>query len=202
MLKVKNVLGTDFDLCCEELGKQIKNQGFSPNLIIGVLTGGGYVGHNLYNYFRKDNPHLLYKETKLQRGSTKLKSKSNIKIILKQLPYTILNIIRILEVEILELKAKFITPSRYGTLKLDSETIKFLKEGNKNVLIVDDCIDTGMTLKIIKDYISKEFNESNNIKLAVITTAHRHPIITADFSLYNRVLIRFPWAYDTKSNCH
>lgn len=201
MLKVKNALGADFELCCEQLGKQIKDQGFKPDLIIGVLTGGGYVGRNLYNYLKKDNPQLLYKETKLQRGSTKLKSKSNIKIFLKKLPYSFLNIIRILEVEILELKAKFITPSRYGTLELDKESINFLKEGNKNVLIVDDCIDTGMTLKIIKDYISKEFNQSNDIKLAVITTAHRHPIVTADFSLYNRVLIRFPWAYDTKSNC-
>lgn len=113
----------------------------------------------------------------------------------------IIYIMRIVEVELLELKAKVTKPHRYGTISLDSEIQQILSEKGKRILIIDDCIDTGWTLKLIKEYLENNFPD-NEIKIAVFTTAHRRPIIKADFQLYNRTLIRFPWAYDAKScNC-
>lgn len=104
--------------------------------------------------------------------------------------------------ELLELKAKFVKPSRCGTIDLDEETIALLKHGGMKVLLVDDAIDTGMTLKIVKNFLVNQFNETNDIKIAVVTSTNRHPVMEADFFLYNRVLIRFPWASDVKESCN
>ena len=42
----------------------------------------------------------------------------------------------------------------------------------------------------------------HDIKIAVVTSTNRHPVMEADFFLYNRVLIRFPWASDVKESCN
>ena len=199
MLTVKNVLGEDFDLCCKRLCSNIREQDYIPDIIIGVLTGGGYVGRKVFKEFEAFNQPIFYKEIKLQRKSTKAKSDSKI---FKILPYSVLNIMRILEMELLELKAKFVKPSRCGTIDLDEETIALLKHGGMKVLLVDDAIDTGMTLKIVKNFLVNQFNETNDIKIAVVTSTNRHPVMEADFFLYNRVLIRFPWASDVKESCN
>lgn len=198
MLTVKNALGKDFDSCCCMLCDKIKQKDYSPDIVIGVLTGGGYVGRIVHYELNLLRHNILYKEIKLQRRSTKAKSKSHIGVILKHLPNFCLDVLRILEVELLELKAKFIEPMRSGNVVFDGETEILLRQGYKKILIVDDCIDTGMTLKTIKDSIQKRYGGTNEIKIAVITTAHRHPVINADFFLYNRVLVRFPWAFDVK----
>lgn len=196
-MKVINLLGQDFHLACENLSFKIK-ENFVPNVIIGVLTGGGIIGREIFSTF-ENIPNCHYTEVKLQRGTTKVKEVSNAKKILKHLPEWILNIMRIIEVELLELKAKFIKPHRYGTISLDDDIQQILLKKGKRILIIDDCIDTGWTLKLIKEYIEMHF-PGNEIKIAVFTTAHRKPVIRADFQLYNRTLIRFPWAYDTKSS--
>ena len=198
MLTVKNVLGEDFDLCCKRLCSNIREQDYIPDIIIGVLTGGGYVGRKVFKEFEAFNQPIFYKEIKLQRKSTKAKSDSKVRKIFKILPYSVLNIMRILEMELLELKAK----SRCGTIDLDEETIALLKHGGMKVLLVDDAIDTGMTLKIVKNFLVNQFNETNDIKIAVVTSTNRHPVMEADFFLYNRVLIRFPWASDVKESCN
>ena len=55
--------------------------------------------------------------------------------------------------EFLELKAKFVKPMRHGDISFSAEVGQLLSEGNKNILLIDDCIDTGYTIKMIKDYI-------------------------------------------------
>jgi len=184
------------------LCSNIREQDYIPDIIIGVLTGGGYVGRKVFKEFEAFNQPIFYKEIKLQRKSTKAKSDSKVRKIFKILPYSVLNIMRILEMELLELKAKFVKPSRCGTIDLDEETIALLKHGGMKVLLVDDAIDTGMTLKIVKNFLVNQFNETNDIKIAVVTSTNRHPVMEADFFLYNRVLIRFPWASDVKESCN
>ncbi len=192
-MKVINLLGNDFNNACHSLYLKVYND-YHPDLIVGILTGGGYIGREIMKSFNKNT---TYTEVKLQRGSTKAKEASHIKLLLKSLPECILNLLRIAEVELLELKAKFVKPNRYGTIRFSENIERILREKNKKILLIDDCIDTGYTLDVIKKYIENNY-PGNEIKIAVMTTAHRHPIIEADYQLYKRVLIRFPWAYDTK----
>jgi len=195
-MKVINLLGQDFHLACERLASTVLER-FDPDIVIGVLTGGGRVGREALPAFQS-RCSCRYGEVRLQRGGTRIKKALRINTILRPLPECILNLMRMLEVTLLELKAKFIKPDRNGQLSLDEEIRRMLKAEGKRVLLLDDTIDTGWTLKIVKDYLEANF-PGNEIKTAVITTTHRHPVIKADFQLYNRTLIRFPWAYDAKS---
>lgn len=190
------MLGEDFSRGCKLLADKVNESCFAPDLVIGVLTGGGYVGREVYKNIHSDT--TIYKEIKLQRGSTKTKKKLQMEKILSKLSYSILNWMRIMEVKLLEQKSKIVKPKRYGNVTFDHETENMLRKGNKKILIIDDCIDTGMTLKIIKDIIIKKFGKTLDIKIAVITIAHNHPVIRPDYYLYDRVLIRFPWALDAK----
>ena len=192
-MKVITLLGSDFSESCFLLSQKV-SETYSPNLIIGILTGGGYVGREMMKSFNND---VAYTKMKLQRGSKKAKEATNIKMLLKSLPEFILNFLRVVEVEFLELKAKFVKPNRYGVIKFSDDVVQLLQKKRQKILLVDDCIDTGYPLKIIKEYIENYYPD-NEIKIAVVTTAHRHPVIEADYQLYKRVLIRFPWAYDTK----
>ena len=183
-MKVINLFGHDFDYACNLLAQKVSEL-YNADLVIAVLTGGGYIGRVM---MKNSCMKAIYTEVKLQRGSTKAKEVSHLKAVLQFLPEC---------VELLELKAKFVKPNRYGTLSFPEDIASILQEGNRKILLVDDCIDTGYTLKLIKEFIEKHY-PGNEIKIAVVTTAHRHPVIKADFQLYKRVLIRFPWAYDAK----
>jgi len=194
-MKVINLLGRDFHSACEGLALRVLEE-FRPDVVIGVLTGGGAVGRELLPIF-ESLCGCRYSEVKLQRGGTRAKEVLKIRSILKSVPECILNLMRILEVEFMELKAKCIRPDRFGTLSLDEDTRRILRMKGRQVLLVDDSIDTGWTLKIIKDHLEANF-PGNEIKIAVITTTHRQPVVKADFQLYKRTLIRFPWAYDAK----
>ena len=97
-----------------------------------------------------------------------------------------------------ELRSKKNNPKREGKIILPPQIDSFLKQGHKNILLVDDAIDSGATLNLIKEHIHKNYQNSN-IKIAVITITTKEPIISADYYIYNnRTLIRFPWSNDIK----
>lgn len=73
-MKVITLLGSDCSESCFLLSQKV-SETYSPNLIIGILTGGGYVGREMMKSFNKD---VAYTEIKLQRGSTKAKEASHI----------------------------------------------------------------------------------------------------------------------------
>ncbi len=66
-----------------------REQDYIPDIIIGVLTGGGYVGRKVFKEFEAFNQPIFYKEIKLQRKSTKAKSDSKVRKIFKILPYSV-----------------------------------------------------------------------------------------------------------------
>lgn len=197
-MKVTTLINEDFLNTCLELSKKISSD-FQPDLIIGVLTGGGYVGKEIYNYLKSiQNQKICYIEIKVQRKGTSKKGKGFFKLILKYSPIFLLNWMRIIESIILERKSKKKNPKREGKIILPSTIDSFLRQGNRNILLVDDAIDSGATLNLIKEHIHKNYPNSN-IKIAVITVTTKTPIINADYYIYNnRTLIRFPWSNDIK----
>ena len=82
-----------FNTECTALGHEIFAQ-FHPDVIIGVLTGGGFVGRQV----AKVSPSKpIYTEIKIQRGGTSKKEKGLLHKILQCLPYSVLNVLRMLE---------------------------------------------------------------------------------------------------------
>ena len=194
-MKVKTLYTEDFNKECLLLGHDIFAD-YDPDVIIGVLNGGGYVGRQIVQVSPKET---TYVEVKIQRDGTTKKEKGLIHRTLQSLPYGVLNILRILESIVLEYKSKKNNTKRKGTIKLPDNVVSFLSDGeNKKVLLVDDAIDSGATLLLIKQYLMSKF-ENIDVKIAVITITTKQPLVVADYYRYhNRTLIRFPWSNDIK----
>ena len=64
------------------------------------------------------------------------------------------------------------------------------------ILIVDDAVDSGYTLKAVLDKVKENVkNESKIFSLAAVVT-NKEACIWPDYTLYSDVLIRFPWSLD------
>ena len=58
----------------------------------------------------------------------------------------------------------------------------WIKKINKDDTLID------IPIKMIKDYIEENFS-NNKVKTAVVTIAHRHPIIEVDYKLFISILL-------------
>ncbi|WP_313375573.1 phosphoribosyltransferase family protein [Chishuiella sp.] len=132
-----------------------------------------------------------------QRSSTKNKRNKRNKIILEKslnlLPESLLNKLRIIEHSFLINKRDL---HREVHIPEDIDYTKYNK-----ILIVDDAVDSGATLKKVLDGVNKNINSEVDITtLSVVVTDTKASIIP-DYYLYSDVLIRFPWSIDgQKSN--
>ena len=66
---------------------------------------------------------------------------------------------------------------------------------HSKILIVDDAIDSGMTMSVVQQAILL-FDSSATVKTAVIVKTLKYQFFKPDFFLFNEVLIRFPWSKD------
>lgn len=194
-MKVITLYPQEFEKACQQLADKVSDS-FTPDLVIGVLTGGSYVAKQVMESL---NCPLKYDEVKVQRSGTKKKNKGLLRSVLQSLPIFLLNLLRMLESVFLELKSKYKTPERMGMIALSEETKAFLGSATQSkVLLVDDAIDTGATLSLIKEHLENNY-PGIVVKTAVITITMKNVMITADYYLYNnRTLIRFPWSNDIK----
>lgn len=188
---VKNALGTSFTKECNELSNVVVAK-FRPDLVIGIATGGLHVLDSMSEFNDIDKLYV-----KRQRASTKKKESRNVKKYLKYVPYTILNLIRKLEVFFAEkkfMKARIRESHNIIVLRGD---LNILNEKELKILIVDDAIDSGGTILDTIDFINS-FDSSHIIRTAVLTVTFKEPLVQPDFTLYNQVLLRCPWAMDVK----
>lgn len=195
-MKVKTLIGNDFIKACKFLSDKVAND-FYPDIIIGVLTGGGYVGREVSNNLKTVSKHI-YTEIRIQRKDTKKKEQGILHKVLQMLPYFMLNWLRIAEMLYEGAKAKKFNPKREGKVIFPDEVNACLQTGNCRVLVVDDAIDTGATLKLINDTIKEKY-PSTDVRIAVVTVTSNHPLIEADYCLFHdKTLVRFPWSNDVK----
>ncbi len=181
-----------------KLAHKVLSNGWYPDLIIGIKTGGLYVAEPLYDEISLQHK-TLYNTISLSRPSTVKKKKFKVGKLLKLLPYSILNILRNLEVSFFELKkASQYEPTREKEVYFNEELLHQINVSNQ-ILLVDDAIDTGTTILAIKNRLLS-LNPALQIKVAILTTTHKSTYITADYSLYERVLLRCPWSEDYKED--
>ncbi|MCB0445254.1 MAG: hypothetical protein KDC68_06315, partial [Gelidibacter sp.] len=112
-MEVKTLNQEDFSVKCAEL---ISKLDFKPDLIVGILNGGGYVMDKIknQNQFKKVSFELVT----LQRKQ-KFKSTPMFKNILKLLPYSVLNKLRIYESEKAKKTIKKIDVHQISNFKID-----------------------------------------------------------------------------------
>ncbi|MDO5970607.1 phosphoribosyltransferase family protein [Flavivirga aquimarina] len=178
----------------EKSAELISKIDFNPDIIVGILNGGGYVLNDIKKVKKFEG--VQFESIILQR-SNRLKNNYFIKAILKSLPYSVTNWLRIYESN----KAK----KSIDTLNLDNLSnsnidFKFNSNSKKtvgNILVIDDAVDTGRTMFIVKNHLIKEFPKAK-IKTAVISWTIENSIVIPDYYLFKNSLVRYPWSKDYK----
>lgn len=164
---------------CAQLQATIESSGFHPDVLIPVPRGGNRVANRLFT----DIPR---KPVTLIRPS-KGKLKRSVASCLLLLPSCMRDALRIAEAKILVRKR----------CHMDNTIIELpeLSSGEK-ILIVDDAVDSGATLKAIVEEFAKRYPD-RDIRTAVITITGTETTYRPDFYvLDNRTLIRTPWSID------
>lgn len=186
-MRVITVDNNELISCCDSLQKSVLSSGFYPDLILGIESGGIQVATILASFF-KEKPMKLEFCHPVRFSS--VSKKSFFKNHLKKLPVGILNFLRMVEFKFF-FKRK--NRKEFQKIVLPPDIGNF-----KKILVVDDAVDTGVTLKEVVQKI-KNINPQSEILSAVITMTKNNPIIIPDYAIYrNGTLIRFPWSIDAK----
>lgn len=184
-MEVITLNNSTFGEKCAQLKAKLDVQ---PDMVVGILTGGGYVV-SAFNYSQ-------FELVKLQRDNW-MKNHFLVRWILRLLPYSLSNNLRRFESE----KAR----KSINTIDLDSlkqNVIEFafnstVKKKIQNILILDDAIDTGKTMFVIKNNLKKLFPNAA-IKTAVVSWTIETSVVKPDYYLFKNTLVRFPWSKDYK----
>ena len=169
----------------------------NPDLIISVLNGGGYLINSMIKQGFYPNTPIV--SVKLQRSSTKKKDKKLFTLLLQLLPYKLLDILRVFESNKIKKTFEKRGNSRIDSrdLQLNNSDIKLLKKARK-IMIIDDAIDTGVTVWRIKNEIEKHFTASPSVFISVISWTIRSSKIKPNAFIYRDQLVWFPWSKDYK----
>jgi len=188
-MKVIDLTNAEIEKNCESLILQFDCR---FDLVVGIAEGGRLIAEIIS---RKLNLPLLL--VIRQRKLTQYKSKT--KNILKYIPEKILNIIRIIENRCYEILIKIRkNETQEDEITIISNELSFFENHQiKNILLVDDAIDSGATVRNVEKFLQTK-NKNWNIKIAVITQTFNRPARKADYQIYNKVLVRFPWSNDFK----
>ncbi len=164
---------------------------FAPQLLIGVRTGGYVVAE----YFSQATQPVPLAPITCRRPSTGKKQKSSaLKKLLLKAPVFLTNQLRVAEhIWLTQMKEPVLR-----SFTFDEAEIALIKQmGATKILILDDSVDSGATLKAVFDAL-KLACPNAIIKTAAITVTTENPLLKPDYSLYHYVLCRFPWSLDFK----
>lgn len=165
-----------------KLVQKIKKD-FIPEIVIFVAKGSYYIGDEIAKYF---NIPLIEIRAERQKG----KLKQIVAPLLKIIPSSIKKILR-------EFEVKSNTHKKNSERKVSLEE-KYLKEliKYKKVLLVDDSIDTGNTIKQIVDYLKKYNLEIKIAGLNIFSLSEE--VIKIDYYNYKDTLLNGPWSNDSR----
>lgn len=193
-MRVISLLGKDFTAACRRLQTVMVSDGYEPQLVVGIATGGAVVGARLF----PATPHC---EATCRRPESRKKRRLwPLMRLLSMLPRPLTDALRRAEARRLARRAPqpqdAATAIATRTVVL-SDSDKALISSAQSILVADDAVDSGVTLAAVVDKI-KSLNPSAMVRTAVITITTPSPLLRPDYSLYSdNTLIRFPWSGDT-----
>ena len=175
---------------CLEL---ISKVDFQPDAIVSVLNGGGFVVDVIKREI--DCESILFMNVKLQRRRPLIKKILVFWVLVKLFNYKILDWFRRQESISVRKSIKWFDLNELSNIKVNLELNSNSKV--KNILIIDDAIDTGRTIFVVLNNLKRQFSEAN-IKIAVIAWTIEDSIVKPDYFIFKNDLIRFPWSKDYK----
>ena len=187
-MKVLDLTNSDIEKSCELLIAQFDRQ---FDLLVGIAEGGRIIAETIAG--KLNLPLLMVAK---QRRLTQHKKKA--KTVFKYFPKPLLNFARIAENRFYEITMKLKTSEKTDEITVISADCSFFDNPQiRNVLIIDDAIDSGATAASVEKFLMEK-NKNWQMQVAVITQTFNRPIRNADYQLYNKTLIRFPWSNDFK----
>jgi hypoxanthine phosphoribosyltransferase len=191
---VHNLDAGKFDSACAALMHQVLSA-FRPDLLVGIRTGGLVVAEAM----ARASPAIPVLPLTCRRASTGVKSRIKLlPTILATLPRPAVDGLRWLEHRLLSARRR--TPGTVQQIDhAEAATVRrYLAQGtaSPNVLIVDDAVDSGVTLATVLRLLREASPPNTQFRSAVVTVTLADPLVEPDFVLYRGVLCRFPWSFD------
>ncbi|SMC44196.1 phosphoribosyltransferase family protein [Moheibacter sediminis] len=165
-------------------------------LVLGIADGGIPVAEIVYQFFKNKTQNEINLDfIKVQRPSTKQKkanpiTEKSLKFVFSILPKFVLDYLRIFE------HKKF---SKRSQSDLERE-IKLNSKINFSlynlILVVDDAVDSGASMKTVVDFVKEKTENSVVVKAVSVVLTQQNPIFLPDYFWLRDVLIRFPWSLD------
>lgn len=168
-----------------ELYNKISSSNYKYDLVIFVAKGSYTIGKKLSEL--GDCPLI---EIKATRKGNKLKK--IISPVLKIIPKEIKMYLRNKEVN-----------SNIHDKNIERNVVYDIEKWNKyknckNIILVDDSVDTGHSIKVCNEEIKKFFPDSN-IKIAVFNCFEKSKnIVDVDYTIYRETIMNGPWSNDSK----
>jgi hypoxanthine phosphoribosyltransferase len=181
-MKVKDIALSGLEDYSMMLARKVSEAGYSPDHVLYIERVGLFPGHEVAKYFNCSISGVLS-----SRSGTSIKSKA--KLFLRYLPRPLTHFLRYFELR-----------SNIHAVKADRNVSvegKFPPKG-KALLIVDDAVDTGYSLKAVYDYMVAHGYDRSRIKSAVLTTTRENPVWRPDISLFEQTIFALPWSYDSR----
>jgi uncharacterized protein len=188
----------DFEAACGQL-MQMVEQEYAPALVVGIRTGGLVVAESMA---RQAGACLPVLSVTSRRASTDTKSRIPLlRTTLAALPRPAVNLLRRVE-------HRFFIASRANQQRaqlVDREEIEKIASWvdqqtlRTRVLVVDDAVDSGVTLATVVSHLDVACRPGTEIRTAVITQTLEQPVMRPDYALFHDTLCRFPWSFDAAS---
>lgn len=180
-LSIKNLKKTDKKLY------NLLNKEYKYDLVIFVARGAYLIGRDFSEF---NNCPLL--EIKASRSGGKLKKL--LRPILCLIPEKLKLYLRKKE-----LNSNVHKENNERNVMFDEEKYKENKKAKK-ILLVDDSIDTGYTIKSAKEAI-ENFFKGATVKVAVLNYFDKaKDVFTPDYYLHKDTILKGPWSNDSKEN--
>ena len=169
-----------------EIANEIQKE-FKPDIVVFISKGAFQIGNEISKYC---NVSLLEIYAQRKVGSIK----SFLKIFMKLIPASIKKKLR-------EKEIKTNIHEKNTDRNVYFEERKWGKYKKvKNILIVDDSIDTGNTMIQVKEKVQEYFKDCNIKIMSFNTFTKSENIIKTDYYIWKDTMLNGPWSNDSKYN--
>jgi uncharacterized protein len=180
---VRDVCMSNISEVVNELGDHVVAAGFYPDCIVYIETSARLMAAILCNRFQVRALPLL-----IQRKGSRIKE--GISCFLRLLPNSIKDKCRRAE-------SRWLLKKKIKQRKMATSVVADLR--GLKVLIVDDAVDTGASVRMARKWVAAMGADQKYVKVAVIAITTEIAEKEADFYMY-RELCRFPWSSDSREH--
>lgn len=170
--------------------EKVAVSGIEQVLVVGIASGGAVIAEEVNRELEGTGIENRIFMVKCQRPSSKIKTSYLARLalnIMATLPQFVSNLSRQLEHAVL---SKTRNKNREVFIDRDASLVS-----PDIVVLVDDAVDSGYSMKAVFDYLSCRFANAKIVSSAYVVTQD-DPVFMPEFYYKKSELVRFPWSSD------